>query len=199
MDWTDSGAEGAYRFISRVFRYVSRNADRLDAPVVDEASDRMALRKLHQSIHRMTDDFESRWHFNTSIAGLMELLNVLYDEEQKLSGAALSQILPSLVLLLGPFAPFAAEEMWETLGRTGPVFKQPWPKYDPELEKEDAAEVIFQVNGKLRGRLTVPFGADQAQLQQAAMADPKVQPFLEGKQIVKVIVVPDKLVNLVVK
>ncbi|MFM2125006.1 MAG: hypothetical protein RL328_1457, partial [Acidobacteriota bacterium] len=108
MDWTDAGAEGAYRFLSRVFRYVSRNADRLDAPVVDETSDRRALRKLHQAIHRMTDDFESRWHFNTSIAGLMELLNVLYDEEQKLSGAALAQILPNLVLLLGPFAPFAA-------------------------------------------------------------------------------------------
>ncbi len=199
MDWTDAGAEGAYRFISRVFRYVSRNADRLNAPVIDEASDRKALRKLHQSIHRMTDDFESRWHFNTSIAGLMELLNVLYDEEQKLSGAALSQILPNLVLLLGPFAPFAAEEMWEMLGRTGPVFKQPWPKYDPALEKEDAAEVILQVNGKLRGKIIVPFGADQAELQKTALADPKVLPFLEGKQVVKVIVVPDKLVNIVVK
>jgi leucyl-tRNA synthetase len=197
MDWTDAGADGAYRFLSRVFRFVSRNTDRDSAG--DPASDRKALRKLHQALHRVTDDFESRWHFNTSIAGLMELLNVLYDEEANLSKAALDQILPTLVLMLGPFAPFAAEEMWETLGRTGPVFRQPWPKYDPELEKEDAAEVVLQVNGKLRGRLTVAFGADQAALEKAALADPKVQPFLEGKQVVKVIVVPDKLVNIVVR
>jgi leucyl-tRNA synthetase len=147
----------------------------------------------------MTDDFESRWHFNTSIAGLMELLNVLYDEEANLSRAALDQILPTLVLMLAPFAPFAVEEMWEILGRTGPVFRQPWPKYDEELEKEDAAEVVLQVNGKLRGRLSVAFGADKAALEKAALTDPKVMPFLEGKQVMKVIVVPDKLVNIVVK
>jgi leucyl-tRNA synthetase len=197
MDWTDTGAEGAYRFLGRVFRFVSRNADR--DPAGDGSGDRKALRKVHQSLHRMTDDFESRWHFNTSIAGLMELVNVLYEEEATLSRAALDQILPTLVLMLGPFAPFAAEEMWEILGRTGPVFRQAWPKYDAELEKEDAAEVILQVNGKLRGRLTVAFGADKTALEKAALADPKVLAFVEGKQIVKVIVVADKLVNIVVK
>jgi leucyl-tRNA synthetase len=129
----------------------------------------------------------------------MELVNVLYEEEANLSRAALDQILPTLVLMLGPFAPFAAEEMWEILGRTGPVFRQQWPKYDPELEKEDAAEVVLQVNGKLRGRLSVAFGADKATLEKAALADPKVIPFLEGKQVMKIIVVPDKLVNIVVK
>jgi leucyl-tRNA synthetase len=197
MDWTDAGAEGAYRFISRVFRFVSRNADR--DPAGDPSSDRKALRKLHQAIHSLTDDFESRWHFNTSIAGMMELLNVLSDEEANLSKAALDQILPSLVLMLGPFAPYAAEEMWEMLGRTGPLFRQAWPKYDAELEKEDAAEVVLQVNGKLRGRLIVALGTDQAALEKSALTDPKVQPFLDGKQVVKVIVVPDKLVNIVVR
>jgi leucyl-tRNA synthetase len=150
-------------------------------------------------IHRITDDFDSRWHFNTSIAGLMELVNLLYEEEANLSKVALDQILPSLILMLAPFAPFAVEELWEAIGRNGPVFKQPWPKFDPELEKEDAAEVILQVNGKLRGRLLVPFGADQATLEQAALADPKVKPFLDGKQVAKIIVVPDKLVNIVVR
>jgi leucyl-tRNA synthetase len=197
MDWTDAGADGAYRFISRVFRFVTRNVDRESEG--NPASDRKALRKLHQAIHRVTDDFDSRWHFNTSIAGLMELLNLLCDEEPNLSKAALDEILTAFVLLLGPFAPFAAEEMWEVLGRTGPVFKQPWPKYDSEIEKEDAAEVILQVNGKLRGRLIVPFGADHATLEKAALADPKVQSFIEGKQVVKVVVVPDKLVNIVVR
>ena len=197
MDWTDAGADGAYRFLSRVFRFVTRNVDRVSEG--NPASDRKALRKLHQAIHRVTDDFDSRWHFNTSIAGLMELLNLLCDEEPNLSKAALDQILPAFVLLLGPFAPFAAEEMWEVLGRTGPVFKQPWPKYDPKIEKEDAAEIILQVNGKLRGRLIMPFGADHATIEKAALADPKVQSFIEGKQVVKVVVVPDKLVNIVVR
>jgi leucyl-tRNA synthetase len=199
MDWTDAGAEGAYRFLSRVFRFVSRNADRLSGVPGDPAADRRALRKLHQAIHRITDDFETRWHFNTSIAGLMELLNVLYDEEAKLSSEALAQILPNFVLLLAPFAPYVAEEMWELLGRTGPVFRQPWPAYDAELEKGDAAEIVLQVNGKLRGRLTVALGASEAELEKAALGDAKLQPFLAGKQIVKVIVLPGKLVNIVVR
>ena len=197
MDWTDAGAEGAYRFLGRVCRFVTRNADRLGegAP----AADRRALRKLHQIIGKVTDDFENRWHFNTSIASLMELVNVLYAEEDKLSRGALDQILPALTLLLGPFAPYLAEELWESLGRAGPVFRQTWPVCDEALAKEDAAEVVLQVNGKIRGRIHVPFGTSKEELERQAQADPSVQPFTTGKQVVKVIVVPDKLVNIVVK
>jgi leucyl-tRNA synthetase len=129
----------------------------------------------------------------------MELLNDLYEHEPKLSRTAIDQILPPLVLLLGPFAPYMTQELWGQLGRAGPVFRQPWPSYDVELAKEDAAEVVLQVNGKLRGRIQVPFGTPQEQLEKLALADPRVQPFLEGKQVVKVIVVPDKLVNIVVR
>jgi leucyl-tRNA synthetase len=197
MDWTDTGAEGAYRFLSRVFRFVTRNADR--TPAGDPEADRRALRKLHQTIRKVTEDFDNRWHFNTSVAALMELINTLYDEEAALSLAALDQIMPSLTLMLGPFAPYLAEELWEQLGRKGPVFRQPWPVYDQQLAQEDAAEVVLQVNGKVRGRIFVPFGADKVMLEKAALADPKTQPFLDGKQVVKVIVVPDKLVNIVVK
>jgi leucyl-tRNA synthetase len=197
MDWTDAGAEGAYRFLARVFRFVTRNVDRQSAG--DPDADRRALRKLHQTVAKVTDDFNQRWHFNTSIAGLMELLNELYAQEDRLSRGALGQILPTLVLLLGPFAPYVAEELWEELGRKGPVFRQPWPAYDPELAREDAAEVVLQVNGKVRGRILVPFGSDQQSLEKAALADAKTQPYLDGKQVVKVIVVPDKLVNIVVK
>jgi leucyl-tRNA synthetase len=229
MDWTDAGAEGAYRFLGRVFRFVTRNADRIAGPgdaeartgpagppeltqtpkgsaepdsVVQAASieaGRKALRKLHQTIRRVTEDFNHRWHFNTSIAGLMELVNELYAQEDKLSGATLEQILPPLVLLLGPFAPYVAEELWEQLGRKGPVFRQPWPAYDEELAKEDAAEIVLQVNGKVRGRILAPFGAPKDALERAALEDPSTQPFLTGKQVVKVVVVPDKLVNIVVK
>jgi leucyl-tRNA synthetase len=197
MDWTDAGAEGAYRFLGRVCRFVTRNADR--ASEGDPAADRRALRKLHQIIGKVTDDFENRWHFNTSIASLMELMNVLYAEEEKLSRSALDQILPSVTLLLGPFAPYLAEELWESLGRTGPVFRQPWPVCDEELAKEDAAEVVLQVNGKIRGRIHVPFGTAKEELERQAVADPSLQPFTAGKQVIKVIVVPDKLVNLVVR
>jgi leucyl-tRNA synthetase len=198
MDWTDTGAEGAYRFLGRVCRFVTRNADR-EVSAGDPASDRKALRKLHQTIAKITDDFEDRWHFNTSIAGLMELVNVLYAEEDKLSRTALEQILPALVLLLGPFAPYLAEELWEALGRTGPVFRQPWPEADQTLAKEDAAEVVLQVNGKVRGRIMAPFGTSKEELEKLALADPSTQPFVTGKQVVKVVVVPDKLVNIVVK
>jgi leucyl-tRNA synthetase len=197
MDWTDTGAEGSYRFLGRVFRFVVRNVNR--RPDGDAAADRRALRKLHQTIRKVTEDFDNRWHFNTSIAALMELMNTLYDEEAGLSAAALGQILPSLSLLLGPFAPYLAEELWEQLGRKGPVFRQPWPVYDERLAKEDAADIALQVNGKVRGRLSVPFGTSEVELKKLALADPKVQPFIEGKQVVKVIVIPDKLVNIVVK
>jgi leucyl-tRNA synthetase len=157
------------------------------------------LRKLHQTIRKVTEDFDRRWHFNTSIAALMELINTLHEEEESLSRGALDQILPPLVLMLGPFAPYLAEELWEQLGRTGPVFRQPWPMYNEELAKEDAAEVVLQVNGKVRGRIAVRFGAPQEELERLALADPKTQPFLAGKQVVKVVVVPDKLVNIVVR
>jgi len=129
---------------------------------------------------------------------LMELLNTLNDEEANLSRAALDQILPSVVLLVGPFAPYLAEELWEQLGRMGPVFRQPWPVFDEALAKEDAADVVLQVNGKVRGRLSVPFGTAQTEIEKLALADPKVQPFITGKRVVKIIVVPDKLVNIVV-
>jgi leucyl-tRNA synthetase len=199
MDWTDAGAEGAYRFLGRVFRFVTRNADGAVSKPGDPEADRRALRKLHQTIRRVTEDFNHRWHFNTSIAGLMELVNELYAQEDKLSGEALVQILPPLVLLLGPFAPYVAEELWEQLGRTGPVFRQPWPAYDEELAKEDAAEIVLQVNGKVRGRVLAPFGSSREDLERAALSDPSTQSFLAGKQVVKVVVVPDKLVNIVVK
>ena len=196
VDWQDSGVEGMSRFLGRVFRFVTRNA----APTgTDGAADARILRKLHQVIRKVTEDFDSRWHFNTSLAAIMELLNDLYAAEAQISAGAMREVLERLVLLLGPFVPYVAEEMWEELGKPGPVFKQPWPKFDPELAREELAEVVVQVNGKLRGRIHVPFGTAKEELERIARQDEKVQPFLEGKQTVKTIIVADKLVNLVVK
>ncbi|HEV2202106.1 MAG TPA: leucine--tRNA ligase [Bryobacteraceae bacterium] len=197
MPWIEASVGGQRRFLERVWRFVTRNMDR--AATGDAAADKRALRKLHQTIRKVTEDFNNRWHFNTSIAALMELINTLYEEEAALSPAALDQILPDLTLLLAPFAPFIAEELWAQLGRTGPVFRQPWPAWKDELAKEDLLEIPVQVNGKLRTRIQVPVGTSQAELESLVLADPKVQSSIAGRTVAKVIVVADKLVNIVVR
>ena len=197
IDWRTEGAEGIYRFLGRVYRFVTRNVGQpAGAP---GASDRKVLRKLHQTLRKITEDFETRWHFNTCIAGIMELVNVLYAEEGSIGPAATEEVIEKLALMLAPFAPYLSQEIWDELGREGPVFRQCWPPFDPELAKEDLAEIVVQVNGKLRSRIYVPFGTSTQELEAGAMADEKARAFLEGKQVVKVITVPDKLVNVVVR
>src|SRR5271157_5558333 len=200
VDWRAEGAEGLYRFLGRVYRFATRNVDKVGQAVgLPTPSDKKVLRKLHQSLKKITEDFETRWHFNTCIASIMELVNVLYAEEPNISPAAMPEILEKLSLMLAPFAPYLSQEIWEELGHSGPVFRQSWPPFDPELAKEDLAEIVVQVNGKLRSRIHVPFGTSKEELESLALADEKVQPYLAGKQVVKVITVPDKLVNVVVK
>jgi leucyl-tRNA synthetase len=195
VDWRDAGAEGVYRFLGRVYRWVTRNAG---AGGGAAEGDKKVVRKLHQTIRKVTEDFESRWHFNTSIAAIMELVNELYAQEGCLSAATIRDVTGKLALLLQPFAPYLSQEIWEELGGAGPVFRHQWPSFDPELAQEDLAEVVVQVNGKLRGRIHVPFGTPNDELQRRALADEKVRSFIAGRQIVKAIVVPDKLVNVVV-
>jgi leucyl-tRNA synthetase len=202
VDWRVEGAEGIYRFLARVYRFATRNVNVGQAIVVrglPTPADRTVLRKLHQTLKKITEDFETRWHFNTCIASIMELVNVLYVEEPNISPAAMPEILEKLSLMLAPFAPYLSQEIWEELGNSGLVFRQSWPPFDPELAKEDLAEIVVQVNGKLRSRIHVPFGTPKEKLESLALADEKVQPHLAGKQVVKVISVPDKLVNVVVK
>jgi leucyl-tRNA synthetase len=199
VDWQEAGVDGIYRFLGRVYRFATRNIDRARAGNGAGESDKKILRKLHQTVKKITEDFESRWHFNTSIAAVMELLNDIYAEEARLSGAVLAEVLEKLALLLGPFAPYLAQELWEELGRSGPVFKQEWPSYDAALAKEDLAEWVVQVSGRVRSHHWAPFGTDPDVVVEGTRTDPKVQPHLEGKQIVKVIKVPDKLINFVVR
>jgi leucyl-tRNA synthetase len=196
VDWRRAGADGIYRFLGRVYRFATRNFG--GAGGSGEA-DRKVLRKLHQTVRKITEDFETRWHFNTCIASIMELVNLLYAEEAGISAAAMPEILEKLALLLAPFAPYLAQEIWEELGREGPVFRQPWPSFDSELAREDQAEIVVQVNGKLRARISAAFGTSKEELEARALADEKVKAMLDGKQVVKAIVVPDKLVNFVVK
>jgi leucyl-tRNA synthetase len=207
LDWQDSGIEGIRKFLGRVYRFFVRNARaESGSPVPSELSPeaRAIQRKLHQTIKRVTDDFQGRWHFNTCISAIMELVNVLYASEEAISRGAvpvpfLAEVQRNLVLLLAPFAPYLAHELWEMLGEKGSLLKASWPRYDAELAKEEEIEIPVQVNGKLRSKVVVAADADEATVMNRALADEKVKAAIAGKQIVKKIYVPGKMVNLVVK
>jgi leucyl-tRNA synthetase len=210
LDWQDSGIEGIQRFLGRVYRFVVRNAGsgKLQAETLQATSlrpeARAIQRKMHQTIKRVSDDFQGRWHFNTCISAIMELVNVLCGAEEAIAQNAipaslLGEVQRNLVLLLAPFAPYLAHELWEMLGQKESLLRAPWPKYDRELAKEEEIEIPVQVNGKLRGRVVVAAEAEEAFVLERALADEKVRAAVKGKQVVKKIYVPGKMVNLVVR
>ncbi|MYC67805.1 MAG: leucine--tRNA ligase [Acidobacteriia bacterium] len=200
LDWQDEGVEGMWRFLSRVYRIVARNAngETVASSEPRNEADRAALRKLHQTIGRVTRDFETRWHFNTSIASIMELTNELFDRESQLSPEVMQEVLQGLTRLLSPFSPHLAEELWERLGQAAPVLDARWPSVDETLAAEDSVQVVVQVNGKLRDRLSVPKGLPKEQLSERARELERIRTMLHGKTVRKVIEVPDRLVNFVV-
>jgi leucyl-tRNA synthetase len=208
LEWQEEGVAGISRFLGRVHRLVTKYAEvaRTAGKREGNASEieQKVLRKLHQTIAKMTQDFSGRWHFNTSIAAIMTLVKELVDVEPamdagEVSAAAVAEVFRNLVLMLAPFAPFFAAEMWEQIGGDGVVFRTAWPVANEELAREDEIEIPVQVNGKLVNVVRVPAGSDEATVKAAALADEKVKARVEGKSVVKVIVVPGKLVNLVVK
>src|SRR6266852_6746169 len=211
LDWQDEGVAGIYRFLGKVYRFVARNAPNISVetqlaassvrqdetlPATSLRSDARAIqRKLHQTIKSVTDDFQGRWHFNTSIAAIMELMNELHAAEDKALPARLfADVQRNLILLLAPFAPYLAHELWETLGEKSNLLKAAWPKFDPELAKEEEIEIPVQVNGKLRSKIVVRPETTKEERKQKAVVDQKIQNFIAGKQIVKVIFT-GKLVN----
>ncbi len=209
LDWNDSGIEGIYRFLGRVYRIVHRHLERVRTretfPTPSLEGEARALqRKLHQTIRRVSDDFEGRWHFNTSIAAIMELVNALYAAEEPITRgeippALLRQAFRSLVLLLAPFAPVLAHELWETLGETSSLLREQWPSFDSELAREEEIEMAIQVNGKVRSHMRVSADITEDSARERALADEKVRAALDGRKLHKAIVVPGKLVNVVVK
>lgn len=212
LDWQEAGVEGVHRFLGRLYRFIMRNAQagtRATAHAGDNgntlpAHARAIQRKLHQTIRKITDDFQGRWHFNTCVAAIMEFVNALYGVEEEIAkgnfpAAVLSEAQKKVVLLLAPFAPYLAAELWEVLGEKENLLRSPWPDYDAELAKEEEVEYALQVNGKLRSRLSVPADCPEDLVRERALADEKVRASLDGKQIVKTIVVPNKLVNVVIK
>ena len=215
LDWQDKGIEGIQRFLGRVYRFVARHAQpdhpdwRKPVPANLSNEARAIQRKLHQTIKRVSDDFQGRWHFNTCIAAIMELVNELYGIDDRMEGTAasasgvpvslLAEVQRDLTLLLAPFAPYLAHELWEVLGEKTSLLRAPWPKYDPALAKEEEIEIPVQINGKLRSRIVVPADTTEGVMRERALADEKIRAAMAGKQVVKVIVVPGKLVNIVIR
>ncbi len=193
--WSTKGVEGVYRFLGRVWRLMIDDTAltvTLNATVKDVAPDRNALRILHHTVQKVTDD-TARLSFNTAISTMMEFCNYFTKLEVRPRA-----VLEPFVLILAPYAPHIAEELWAALGHSSTLAYEPWPTYDPELVKADSIEVPVQVNGKLKAKLNVPVEIDAAGLEAAALADAKVVEALAGKTPKKVIVVPKKMVSIVV-
>jgi leucyl-tRNA synthetase len=227
VEWTDAGLEGSFRFLARVWRLVDPLAAALGAPgtaspgdlALSEA-DRALRRKTHDTIRRVTADLYPRVHLNTAVSALMELVNELYayadaagclrvgrraDAEEAIAvpraetAATLKEAIEALLLMLSPFAPHMAEELWERLGHRDGVTATGWPTYDPVVARADEVVMPVQVNGKVRARITVPTGASDDEVAAAALATAAVQTWTTGKRVEKVVVVKGRLVGLVVK
>jgi leucyl-tRNA synthetase len=208
LEWSEESIEGSWRFLNRVFRLVERHAESGRGAIrgnfdIAKASEKekTLLRKTHQTLRRVTQDFESRWHFNSAIALLMELTNEIYAQEPLEEGMRpelRKEVLELLTLMLAPMTPHLAEELWEMFGHTDGLWKTSWPAFDSELAREEEVEVVVQVNGRVRGKLKVPAGLAENELVTRAMAEHFVTQHSNGKRVVKHFFVPDKLLNLVV-
>ena len=208
LEWSDAGVEGAHRFLKRVWTRVHQHLDALQGQSV-VALDVDALNKeqkelrkqLHSTIAKISDDVGRRYTFNTAIAAVMELINALYkfNDNSEQGRAVMQEALESCVLLMSPIVPHITHELWKHLGHDTAIIDQVWPKADEAAMVQDEIQIIIQVNGKLRARIAVASSASKEQIEQAALADENVQRFIEDKTVVKIIVVPGKLVNVVVK
>ncbi len=207
LDWSDQGVEGCHRFLRRVWRLVADYVEEIDAGAVTPAEgdhEAELQRSLHAAIKKVSVDIEERFNFNTAISAIMELVNAIYAYRQAVktenyNHGILREVLEKTVILLAPFAPHLAEEGWELLGGEGSVHRQCWPTYDPKMLEVDQVEVVIQINGKVRGRITVPTDCPEDQLIEAARSGDRIGELLEDKEIVKVITVPNKLVNIVAR
>jgi leucyl-tRNA synthetase len=206
LDWSDQGVDGSFRFLNRIWKLVYESAPFImDAGPVNRDSlteDGKKLRRaVHKTIRKVTEDIEERFHFNTAIAAVMELVNSINAFEPKnhpSNAPVLNEAVESVILLLAPFVPHVSEELWESLGHGEGTEANGWPAYDPAAAVEDELLIVVQVNGKLRSKVTVSASASEDEVKAASLADDKVKSFTEGKSVKKIIYVPGKLVNIVV-
>src|SRR6266513_692040 len=211
LEWNDQGIEGASRFLNRVWRFVLAHLDELrSAPSAASPHPSLDIgrafrRTIHATIQRVTDDIEHDFHFNTAISAIMELVNALYAFDTAAldrvpageRGRLLREAVETVLLLLGPFCPHVTEELWSQLGHATSLFKQPWPSADTEALRKNEVTVVVQVDGKVRGRLTVDVDAAEERVRQLALDDEKVRPWVASRRVAKVVVVPNRLVNIV--
>ena len=207
LEWSDQGVEGAYRFLNRVWRLILSFSEKIKA--ASGAYDIAALtpeekelrRVLHVTIAKVTEDVKERFTFNTALSSIMELVNAFYgfQDSTDVNPHLVRETALDLVKLLAPFAPHITEELWQRLGGEKSVHIQPWPAYEEAAMRQDEVEIVLQINGKVRDKIVVAAELDAAGMEQAALAQPRVKQYTEGKTIVKVIAIPGKLVNIVVR
>lgn len=200
LDWSDSGVEGSYRFINRVWRLVRQHLDLFQQEWTasePNAETKKLRRLLHQTIKKVTHEIGERRHFNTAISAIMELVNGINHASDKVDRALLKEALETLVVLLAPFIPHITEELWHQMDKEGSVHQASWPTYDESALVLDEVEIAVQINGKVRDRMMVATDADRKSIEELVMASDKIKELLTGKTVRKVIVVPKKLVNIV--
>ena len=205
LEWSETGVEGSYKFLGRVYRLVCEMAELtagIPARYIPETKDdRQLAYILNNTVKRVSEDISKRFNFNTAISAIMELVNEMYryKELDDINLGLLADATEKLVLLLAPFVPHIAEEMWEGIGGEGLVYDAKWPEVDDAMLVKDSVEIVVQINGKVKEKTEVPAGLDKAQLEETILALDSVKALLEGKNVVKTIAVPGKLVNIVVK
>lgn len=207
LEWSDQGVEGSSRFLNRVWRVVNSCADDIRDISLPaqfgqlEGKARQLRYKTHATIKKVSEDIELRFNFNTAVSAIMELNNMLsaYLDEDEQDLSVLKEAVETMIVLLSPFSPHICEELWQICGHQDSVSHQSWPRWDAEALVQNEIEIAIQISGKVRDRIMVPANVSDSELQQLALAQPKIQELLGGKQIVKTIVVPGKLVNIVAR
>ena len=205
FDWTDAGVEGAHRFLKRVWNIILDNLELIkDVKYSKEdfknlpEKDQKIRRKLHQTIKKVNDDIMRNYQFNTAIASIMELVNELYSYKNK-NPKVLKEAFENLVLMLSPFTPFIADELWRLIGKEGYTIQYPFPEPDEEALIEKTKEIPVQINGKVRAKITVPADASEEEVIETALKNESVKKWTDGKQIIKTIFIKGKILNIVVK
>jgi leucyl-tRNA synthetase len=208
LEWSDQGVEGAYRFLNRVYRFVQENGEMLQkakgvVPAGLNGAGRELHRKTHQTICKVSSDIDGKFHFNTAISAVMELTNTLYNltgenVAEKPQSEALKEAVEAILLLLSPMVPHFCEELWQRLGHQTDLSRTRWPAFDADAAREEEITLVVQINGKVRSRLQVAADQEDEKVKEAALADEKVRKSIDGKTIRKVIVVKNKLINIVV-
>jgi len=208
LEWSDAGVEGAYRFIKRVWNIVVKHNQQLESSTLSDlnitslSSEQRELRmKVHKAVAKVTDDIGRRYTFNTAIAAIMELMNSLtkFEDTSEQGLAVMQESLEMMVLVMSPIIPHITHTLWQKLGHDEHIVNHVWPQHDPDALVQDEIQMIVQVNGKLRGKIMVANDISKEDTEKLALDDENVQRFIDGKDIVKVIVVPNRLVNIVVK